>query len=67
MARTSWNHMDPVWSFPHLELQALFDSATVVEAMLVALDHMQVTYVTVKGSGLQKFKKNVISFPQDTA
>ena len=61
------NHMDPVFTFPADELQHLFDSATVVEAMLVALDHMQVTYVTVKGTGLQKFKKNVISFPQDTA
>ena len=60
------NEMDPVFTFPADELQHLFDSATVIEAMLVALDHMQVTYVTV-GSGLQKFKKNVISFPQDTA
>ena len=64
------NGMDPVYTFPGLhdkQLQYLFDSATVVEAMLVALDHMQVTYVTAKSSGLQKFKKNVISFPQDIA
>ena len=61
------NEMDPVFTFPADELQHLFDSATVIEAMLVALDHMQVTYVTVRSSGLQKFKKNVISFPQDLA
>lgn len=63
------NGMDPVYTFPgnDRQLQYLFDSATVVEAMLVALDPMQVTYVTAKSSGLQKFKKNVISFPQDIA
>ena len=38
-----------------------------VEAMLVALDHMQVNFVTIRASGLQKFRRNVISFPQDVA
>jgi hypothetical protein len=61
------NEMDPAFTFPADQPQHLFDSATVIESMLLALDHMQVTYVTVRSSGLQKFKKNVISFPQDTA
>ena len=33
--------------------------------MLVALDHMQVNFVTVSSSGLRKFRRNTISFPQD--
>ena len=39
--------------------------ATPTEAMLVALEHMQINYCTVARTGLTKFKKNVISFPQD--
>ena len=61
------NHMDPVFRFPREELQQLFDSASIVEAMLVALEHMQVNFVTVSRTRLHKFKKNVISFPQDIA
>ena len=56
--------MDPCFRFPD-ELQKLFDGATLVEAMLVALDHMQVNFVTVSSSGLRKFRRNTISFPQD--
>ena len=33
--------------FPHEELQELFDQASVVEAMLVAFEHMQVSFVSV--------------------
>jgi len=43
----------------------LFASATVTEAMLVALDHMQVNFVTVSSTGLRKFRRNTLSFPQD--
>ena len=56
--------MDPCFRFTD-ELQKLFDGATLVEAMLVALDHMQVNFVTVSSSGLRKFRRNTISFPQD--
>ena len=35
--------------------------------MLVALEHMQVHWVTVGKSRLDKFFKNVISFPQESA
>ena len=64
--RSYRNHMDPLFRFPrNTDLQDLFDSATVVEAMLVALEHMQISFVTARGSGLVKFRKNVISFPQD--
>ena len=59
--------MDPLFRFPYNALKELFDGATVVEAMLVALDHMQVNFVTVSKSGLRKFRRNVISFPQDVA
>ena len=59
------NHMDPVFRFPHEELQDLFDQASVIEVMLLALDHMQVSFVTVGRTGLHKFRRNVISFPQD--
>ena len=36
--------------------------------MLVALEHMQVSFVTLSWStGLRKFRRNTISFPQDIA
>ena len=38
-----------------------------VESMLVALEHMQVNFVTVSRTGLRKFRKNTISFPQHFA
>ena len=60
------NHMDPVWMFPHEELAALFESATLTESMFVALEHMQVCFVTARRTGLTKVRKNVISFAQDT-
>ena len=59
------NRMDPCWRFPHQELADLFAQATLDEAMFVALEHMQVDIVTVRWTGLHKFRKNVISFPQD--
>jgi len=59
------NRMDPCWNFPHEELRDLFASATVNEAMFIALEHMQLDFVTVRSTGLRKFRKNIISFPQD--
>ena len=59
--------MDPVWNFPHEELASLFQAATLTESMFVALEHMQVNFVTAsKRTRLNKFRKNVISFAQDT-
>ena len=55
------NVMDPLYKFP-FEMQQLFDMATPTEAMLVALEHMQVSYTTVSWTGLSKFRRNVISF-----
>jgi len=63
--RSYLNHMDPCWKFPHEELGDLFASATVTEAMLIALEHMQVSFVTMRKTGLERFRKNTISFPQD--
>ena len=57
--------MDPLFLFPLDDLKELFDGATMVEAMLVALEHMQINFVTVSRSGCKKFRRNVISFPQD--
>ena len=65
--RSEENHMDPCLRFPVDDLQELFDGATVVESMLVALEHMQVSYVTVQKTRLHAFRKNTISFPQDFA
>ena len=59
--------MDPCWKFPYEDVGELFAQATVTEAMLVALEHMQVNWVTVGKSRLDKFFKNVISFPQESA
>ena len=61
--RSAANRMDPCWNFPHEELAELFMHATVTEALLVALEHMQMDYVTVGRTGLSKFRRNVISFP----
>ena len=55
-------------SGPAILLKSLFDNATLVESMLVALEHMQVSFVTLAWStGLRKFRRNTISFPQDIA
>ena len=48
----------------------LFQNATVVESMLVALAHMQVDVCYLRGqggraSGMTAFRKNIISFPQE--
>ena len=40
--RSHLNHMDPCFRFAYDDLQALFDGATVIEGMLVALEHMQI-------------------------
>ena len=52
-----------------MELQALFRQATVVEAMLVSLNHLQVCVCTYASrtdarTGLSRFRKNIIAFPQ---
>ena len=60
------NNMDPCWKFPLDELGDLFRNCTLTESMLVALDHFQVHFVTIQRTRLHKFKKNVISFPQDS-
>ena len=60
------NHMDPVWMFPHEELASLFQAASLTESMFVALEHMQVNFVTAQKTRLTKFRKNVISFAQGT-
>ena len=65
--RSAENHMDPCFRFPYQDLNDLFAGATVVEAMLVALEHMQINFVTVASSGLRKFRRNTLSFPQDIA
>ena len=65
--RSEENHMDPCFRFPWDDLQDLFAGATLVEAMLVALEHMRVNFVTVSTSGLRKFRRNTLSFPQDIA
>jgi len=65
--RSHLNVMDPCWKFPHEELADLFSYATLVESMFVALEHMQVTLCQVRKTGLEKFKRNSISFPQDLA
>ena len=61
------NWMDPCWKFPYEELADLFRMCTVTESMLLALEHMQVSFVTIRRTRLSKFHKNVISFPQQTA
>ena len=60
------NTMDPNYQFPEHFLE-LFQMATTTEAMLVSLEHMQVHYATVGRTGLSKFRRNVISFPQGVA
>ena len=44
---SSQNHMDPLFRFPFSELKWLFDQSTLVESMLVALEHMQVNFITM--------------------
>ena len=65
--RSFRNRMDPYWNFPRKQFEELFRSMTVPESMLVALDWMQVNVCTVRRTRMDVFKKNVISFPQDTA
>jgi hypothetical protein len=69
--RSYLNQMNPMYGFPAggvgQDLRDLFSSATVLEAMLVALEHMQVNFVSARRTHLPKFMKNVISFPQDFA
>jgi len=69
------NHMDPLMGYPddvaaRRELDQYIDSASVVESMVVALHHMQISVCYLRGrrersSGLSCFRKNIISFPQD--
>jgi len=69
--RSYLNNMNPWHGFPvgqsGRDLRDLFAGATVLEAMLVALEHMQVHFVLARRTRLPKFVKNVISFPQDFA
>ena len=60
LKRSYQNYMDPCFNFPHTELARLFAMASVTESMLVALDHMQVSYIGVRWQ--HEFRKNVISF-----
>ena len=66
--RSEDNYMDPLFRFPTGpmdDLKRLFDYATLTEAMLVALDHMQVNFVTISSSGFRKSPRNTLWFPQD--
>jgi len=63
--RSFLNAMDPCWNFPS-QLEWLFRQATVTEACLVALDFMQVNFCTVRKTMMHMFRKNTISFPQET-
>ena len=63
--RSFLNTMDPGWNFPS-QLAWLFRQATVTEACLVALDFMQVNFCTVRKTMMHMFRKNTISFPQET-
>ena len=65
--------MDPLFGIDEVavrrEYRYLFEHATVVEAMLVALNHMQVDVCYVHGHNqarghMTTFRKNIISFPQ---
>jgi hypothetical protein len=74
------NGQDPLAGFPAttevalvgMQMQQLFREASVLEAMLVALNHMQVSVCTFSAArdsrtGLPRFRKNIISFPQRVA
>ena len=63
--RSELNHMDPCFRFPYDDFQELFDGATMVEGMLVALEHMQVHSLSCYSTGLRMLHRNVIAFPQD--
>ena len=71
------NSQDPLAGFPatdvdtltRMELGHLFRQATVLEAMLVALNHMQVSVCMFEGGRIvapasRASGKNIISFPQ---
>ena len=52
-----------------MQVQDLFRQASVLESMLAALNHMQVSVCTFTSAGksrtgLPRFRKNIISFPQ---
>ena len=69
------NRMDPLMGFPddvrlRRHIQHIFDNATMLEVMLVSLQHMQVDtchFYRRRGGtpGLPLFRKNIISFPQE--
>ena len=75
-ARNNW---DPLFGLDvgaaYKEWLYLSRNVTIIESMLVALNHMQVSvcYLTSRGNlrkghrGIPGFKKNIISFPQDLA
>ena len=51
------NRMDPCYRFPYHDLADLFAMATVTEARFVALEHMQVDFVTVRKSRLHNSER----------
>ena len=68
------NNFDPLFGLDtgaaYREWLYLSHHATVVESMLVALNHMQVSVCYLRSrntlsKGIPGFKKNIISFPQD--
>ena len=70
------NQQLPLYNFPATDRvtilnctkQQLFEQATILESMLVALSHMQVSVCMFDGragsSGVTRFRKNNICFPQ---
>ena len=72
-AKNSW---DPLFGLDegaaYKTWRYLSQNATVLESMLVALNHMQVNVCyfrgcSGRGQGLSGFRKNIIAFPQDIA
>ena len=61
------NCMDPCWNFPREEYAALFVSLTFTEAVLVALDWMQVNVCSCRSICQHKFMGNAICFAEERA
>ena len=61
------NCMDPCWNFPREEYAALFASLTFTEAVLVALDWMQVNVCFCRSTCQHKFMGNAICFEESRA
>ena len=61
------NRMDPCLRFPYDDVQELFDGATMIEGMLVALEHRHIYFVSCSSSRLNDVQWNVVSLPQDSS